>query len=82
MCKRAIELGYLPLAPHLYLTTRLDDNNPAERERGLQYGIQMLELCNEIWVCGEHTSQGMEREIAAAKYRGIPIKNKRYLNGM
>ncbi len=36
-------------------------------------GLRVLASCDEIWVCGQHISNGMSREIAEAKRLGIPI---------
>ena len=35
-CKLVTDLGYIPIAPHLYFTQFLDDETPEERELGMQ----------------------------------------------
>ena len=52
----------------------LDDDNPEERRLGISIGKEFLSKCNELWVFGEHISQGMFEEIEFAKGIGIPIK--------
>jgi len=52
----------------------MDDNNPAERELGLSFGIRLLYECREVWVFGDHISEGMKREILAARWRNIRIR--------
>ena len=44
----------------------LDDNDPAERQLGIDMGNQMLELCQELWLCGDRVSPGMEGERKTA----------------
>ena len=72
-CKYAMPHG-IPFAPHLYFTQFLDDRNPEEREKGLEYGLQILEMCDEVWVFGEHISEGMGREIRTAEKLGKAVK--------
>jgi hypothetical protein len=69
----------VPVAPHIYMTQFLDDNDKAEREAGLFLGLQMLKRCNELWIFGSTISDGMQREIDFAKKRNIPI---RYFDNM
>lgn len=64
----------VPICPHIYLTSFLDDTLPEEREAGLYLGIQMLKRCSEIWVFGFHISEGMAKEIEFAKKHNIPAK--------
>lgn len=63
-CRYAIHQGYIPIAVHLLYPQMLDDSDPAERERGLRLGQQLLRRCDELWVCGDRISSGMAREIS------------------
>jgi hypothetical protein len=68
---RAIVLaGDLPLAPHCYLPTLVDERS--ERALALQLCLALLELCDEVRVYGE-PSDGMKLEIAEAYRLGIPV---------
>ena len=51
----------------------LDDSSPADRQLGIEMGSQMLELCDELWLCGDRISEGMANEKALAEQLGIPI---------
>jgi hypothetical protein len=62
------------LAPHLLFPQFLDEFDPEQRERGLAFGIALLDKCDELWVCGDVISRGMAAEIEEAKNIGIPIK--------
>ncbi len=64
----------VPMVPHLYLTQFLNDVIEAERDAGLALGLQMLKRCHELWVFGEHISDGMKTEIEFAKRHDIPVK--------
>lgn len=64
----------IPIAPHLLFTQFLDDTKPNERSIGLEAGIALLDMCDEIWVYGlVNPSEGMAAEIEYAKEYGIPI---------
>lgn len=73
-CRFAVRQGYIPIAPHIYFPRFLDDRNPAERALGLFMGHVMLTKCVELWVFGDRVTPGMEREIAKAGERAMPIR--------
>ena len=60
------------IAPHSFIPAYLNDNNPAEREIGLQFGISVLKISSAIIVCGNVVSRGMAAEIKLAAELGIP----------
>ena len=74
-CRYAAEHGYMPMAPHLYFTQFMDDADPRDREDGIRYGLKWLEDCDEIWVIERRITEGMKREIAAARKRGMREKH-------
>ena len=41
-CRLAVSRGLIPLAPHLYFTQFLDDNDPQERKFGQQAGKEWM----------------------------------------
>ena len=73
-CRFAIDKGKLPIAPHCYFPRFLDDGNAAERELGMSFALRLLYDCREIWVFGARISEGMKREILAAKWKGVRIQ--------
>ena len=73
-CRTAIQQGHTPIAVHLLYPQILDDQKPAEREIGLELGLNILRHCAAAWVCGTRISCGMESEIRAAKQMNIPIR--------
>jgi hypothetical protein len=54
----------------------MDDGDRGQRELGLRFALILLCKCDELWAFGA-PSEGMGREIAKAKRRGLPI---RYFN--
>lgn len=70
---RVFEAGYTPLAPHLLFPQFLNENNPAEREAGIQMGMGLLARCRLLVVCGDKISEGMAREIKLAGELKIPV---------
>ena len=68
-CREAVELwpDVIPIAPHVYCTQFLDDTIPQEREAGMDLGIALLDMCDELWVYGiNNPSEGMKKEISTA----------------
>jgi hypothetical protein len=73
-CRFAIGKGKFPIAPHCYFPRFMDDGKAAERELAMSFGLRLLYQCRELWIFGGHISEGMKREILAAKWKGIRIR--------
>ena len=73
-CRFAVEKNCIPIAPHLLFPQFLDDSDPEERALGLFMGCVLLTKCAELWVFGEHVTDGMALEIEKAERRLIPIR--------
>jgi dienelactone hydrolase len=75
-CRRAVDLGYLPIAPHLYLPQFLSEDD--ERELALFMDYILMTKCVEFWVCGTESrddwSDGMRLEVRRAKKRRMRIR--------
>ena len=62
----ALEAGFIPVTPHLYMTKALNEKKEAERKLGMQAGIKLLERCDCILIGLKYgISEGMEKEIEA-----------------
>lgn len=72
-CLYITEQGHAFYAPHLLYPAVLDESLPEQRQLGLDMGLTMLEKCDELWVCGDRISFGMQAEIDHAIQFGIPI---------
>ena len=72
-CRVAVSKGCIPLAPHLHYPQFMDDDDREQRELGMFFALVLLGKCDELWVFGK-PFDGMSREIAKAKKRGMPIK--------
>ena len=74
LCRRAVEHGCAPLAPHLLYTRFLNDADPEERNCGIECGLTFMAACDEVWAyVGDGVSDGMRREIAHARSIGKPV---------
>ncbi len=74
LCRRAVEQGCAPFAPHLLFTRFLNDAAPEERNSGIECGLAFMEMCDEVWAyTGNGVSDGMRREIAHARDLGKPV---------
>lgn len=60
----AVENMAIPFAPHLLMPQYMDEGT--ERELALRMGIIFLSKCEQVWVFGEHISNGMAYEIRKA----------------
>lgn len=70
----AREHRMIPIAPHIYLTQFLNDENAEDREFGLKAGLSLLSECDELWYFGDQITRGMTDEICFAIENGIPVK--------
>lgn len=60
-------------APHAYLPMLLCDRKPYERALAIKFGLELLEQCEMLLVCGDRLSQGMKGEIRHALKLKMPI---------
>lgn len=73
-CRYAVAEGHTPIAVHLMYPRFLNDEDPEERSKGLRMGLRVLLSCDELWLCGDHLSIGMQEEKEFAEKLGIPIR--------
>ena len=64
-CKFAVSKGRIPLAPHLYFPQFMSEGT--EREKAMSMNLELLKLCDEVWVFGEQITEGMAMEIERAR---------------
>ena len=74
----------VPLAPYYADVLALDDNDPAERARGLENGRCVLKsgAIREVWLYGDGITRGMLGEIKEAFKLGIPVYGKTKMTRM
>ena len=74
LCRKAVEAGHAPFAPHLLYPRFLDDRRREERDLGIACRLAFMEACDEVWVyVGDGISDGMRRETARALEIGKPV---------
>lgn len=75
LCRVVSLLGHIPIAPHVYFTRFLDDFDDEERLLGIESGVRLLEVCDEVWVFDfEGISEGMQMEITRANQLSKPVR--------
>ena len=77
LCRRLALRGHTPIAPHVYCTRFLRENDAVERELGIDIGLDLLRCCEELWFHIGHdrvVTACMSLEIAEAKRLGIPVR--------
>jgi hypothetical protein len=68
----ALDYGYTPITPHLYLTQVLNEEDQEQRERGMAAGAELLKHCKYILIGSRYgLSEGMLAEIQIAIEEGI-----------
>lgn len=70
--KFLLDRGMAPVIPHIYAEI-LDDNDPYDRELGMNADRSLLFKCDEMWVFGDKFTKGMKEEIHFAKMLGLTI---------
>lgn len=65
----------IPFAPYIPDVMALDDDNEHERARGISNALNILSsgIVDELWLCGNTISQGMQNEIELSIKLGIKI---------
>jgi hypothetical protein len=72
-CRNVSLAGFRPFAPHGFYTKFLKEENDNERILGIQFGIEELASCDELWWFGDVVSTGMSLEMQQAAEWGIPV---------
>lgn len=65
--------GMAPVIPHFYALV-LNDDNPEERKLGMQAGISLLWVCDEVWVFGDEITESMKTEVRFAEKLNIKVR--------
>ena len=81
ICKMFINLGFIPIAPHIYFTQFLNDNDENQRLLGMQTGLELLKECKFMYIFDDYKiSNGMRKEINYALEYSIPMFYETYEN--
>lgn len=62
-CRMVVDMGNIPIAPHIYFSQFMDDNNPEDRRRAIEMNKKLMEFCDELWIFGAKITEGMGEEI-------------------
>ena len=64
--------GGIPVIPHMMYPAFLDVQDP-HNDR-IEMGLRLIEVCDCVWICGEHISAGMKQELAFANGIGKEVR--------
>lgn len=65
--KIAIEMGYIPIVPHLYLPLMLDNEDVEQREIAQEMCLELVKRCEVFLQCGDMPEDSfMVEELAQA----------------
>lgn len=70
----------IPIVPHIYFTMFLDDSDKNERAIGIKMGIELMKICDEMWVFSLIISEGMKMEIDEWLEMGNSRENIKYVS--
>ena len=73
-CRKIIDEGNVPVAPHIYYTQFLDDYYPDDRQIGVELAIQDLRSSDKfllVMIDGV-ISEGMANELEEVSRLGLP----------
>ena len=73
-CRFAVSKNCIPVAPHLLFPQFMEEDDPAQRDLGIFFGMVLMSKCQEVWVFGRNITTGMAVEIEKAKRRGLPVR--------
>jgi len=65
-CLMAMMEHYNPISPAVYYSQFLNDGDEKERKIGRELGLDLIEFCDELWICGDVITKGMKAEINEA----------------
>ena len=89
--RHVVDYGHVPVAPHVMLHSVMDDADPFQRTAAIEFGLEILKLCDEIWIFGVpkvpkeikgtlteafDLTYGMQQEFKLSRKLGIPYRDK------
>ena len=69
-----LEMGYLPVAPHIYFPRFMFDERASDRELAMEMNHQLLAECRALWCFGDEVTDGMSKELEWAAELGIRVR--------
>ena len=71
-CRMAADRGVVPIAPHLFLPSFIDEET--ERDMAIGMDRDILDRCDELWCCGSRMTDGMAAEFDRAVETGKKVR--------
>ena len=60
-CRKAVDMGYIPLCTILHFPQFMNDADPKERELALFFDIVLMGKCQEVFVLGSEITEGIPK---------------------
>jgi len=73
-CKMVTAAGNTPLSSILLCKEFLNEDDPEDRDKGMQIGLDLVSVSDEVWVFSNRITEGMAAEIRLATELGIPVR--------
>lgn len=77
-CREVIRRGHIPIAPQLLYPQFLRSDKKEELDLGIDCGLTLLTICDELWVFGKDTTTDMENAITWARSNKIFVRHRDY----
>ena len=75
--RKAFVEGYVPIIPHLYFSSFLNDSNTEERKKGIEMAVELVSKCDAVWVYDDGCiSDGMKAVLKQATLLNKTIEFK------
>ena len=80
-CRFALDIGAIPLAPHLLYPQFMDDENPEERYLATHtINYVLIGKCSEVWVFGVWSERLLWQKRERGKFVILQMKWRRFSN--
>lgn len=74
--REVVKQGDIPIVPHLYFPQFMNVDTPKERNLVLNYGLELLPQCQEVWIINDPITCEMTEVINQAEKLKIPTMTK------
>ena len=68
------KLGYIPITPHVLFSFIKNEESEDDRKWAVKADLEILKMCDVLFICGDKVTRGMKKEIQFAKKIGLQIK--------
>lgn len=73
ICKKVLEMGHNPVCWTVMYSELLGSADVKNREKAVEYTINLMAACDEIWVFGSTRTPFMTKELKGAAEHNLPV---------